>query len=120
MRDIKLPVNTHPDNPIEKRAVSRLIALILLVIVSSVGCDSANIDAPGGSKEGVVTSRGVQLRYIVDFPDGDGPFATIIDAPGSGDVPINHPGMRRDARKFLAKGYAIVRYDKRGTGASGG
>lgn len=43
-----------------------------------------------------------------------------MDAPGSGAVPINHPGLRRDARKFLEKGYAIVRYDKRGSGASGG
>ena len=122
MRDIKWPVNTPPANPIEKRVASRdrFFALLLLVMVISVGCDSGEIDAPGGTKEGVVTSRGVQLRYIVNFPAGNGPFPTIIDAPGSGNISINHPGMRRDARKFLAKGYAIVRYDKRGSGASGG
>ncbi len=121
MSDINLPVNTHPDNPIEKRAASRdrFFALILLVLFSSFGCDSADTP-PGGSKEGVVTSRGVQLRYLLDLPEGDGPFPTIVDAPGSGDVPINHPGLRRDARKFLENGYAVVRYDKRGTGASGG
>ncbi len=115
MRDIKLPVNTPPDTPIEKRVASRnrFFALLLLVMVISVGCDSGEIDAPGSTKEGVVTSRGVQLLYIVNFPAGNGPFPTIIDVPGSGEISINHPGMRRDARKFLAKGYAIVRYDKR-------
>ena len=91
-------------------------AIVGLLLV--IGCDSA--DTSGGSKEGVVTSRGVQLRYILDLPGGDGPFPTIVYGPGSGNVPANHPLLVQHASFFLSLGYAFVRYDKRGTGKSGG
>ena len=122
MRAITVLIDTYPATSIKTRAASRggFFALLLLLMGSSIGCDSADVDAPGSSVEGFVTSRGVQLRYIVNFPEGDGPFPTIVNVPGSGDVPASHPGLRRDARKFLEPGYASVRYDKRGTGASGG
>ena len=119
MNDINGPLHTHPDSPADKRAAALLIALLLFAILFSVGCD-AGFDAPGGSTEGVVISRGVQLRYIVDLPDGDGPFPTIVYGPGSGEVPANHRLVKRHAENFLAQGYAVVRYDKRGTGKSGG
>lgn len=120
MHHILMHTNTHPANPNEQRAPARhkLIPLILLVMVISAGCDSAAL--PGNAQEGTVTSRGVQLRYIVDLPDGSGPFPTIVYGPGSGNVPANHRLVVRHTREFLEKGYAVVRYDKRGTGKSGG
>jgi len=49
MRDIKLPVNTPPDNPIEKRVASRdrFFALLLLVMTNEPELDFAVYQSAG-------------------------------------------------------------------------
>ena len=96
--------------------------IILVLVVGttiSTGCDSAG-DGSGGSLEGFANSGNIQIWYVVDVPKGDGPFPTVILAPGSGNVPANAWRNIESSFNFRQQGYAVVRYDKRGTGKSGG
>ena len=68
---------------------------ITLAISMAPGCDSQG-DGLDASIEGFVTSSGTRIRYIVSLPDGDGPFATVMLAPGSGNFPADHRLFRRD------------------------
>jgi len=98
------------------------LGIILVLVVGttiSTGCDSAG-DGSGGSLEGFANSGNIQIWYEVDLPKGNGPFPTVILAPGSGNVPANAWSNIGSSFKFRQQGYAVVRYDKRGTGKSGG
>jgi pimeloyl-ACP methyl ester carboxylesterase len=65
-------------------------------------------------------SGGVSLRGTVTLPDGDGPWPGIVTIHGASE------GLR-DFRLFahlesllVPAGVAVIRYDRRGSGASGG
>lgn len=75
--------------------------------------------APEPSLEPVrFSSGGVSLGGEIAFPPGSGPFPAVVLVHGSGPVTCdgNHPLVA----PFLAKGIAVLSYDKRGTGQSGG
>jgi putative CocE/NonD family hydrolase len=61
---------------------------------------------------------GVELAVGVSLPAGEGPFPSVLEytAYRLGDMP--DPDHRHE--HLLDRGYAIVRFDVRGTGASGG
>ncbi len=108
------------NTPRRSRFNSWGIILVLVVGTTiSTGCDSAG-EGSGGSLEGFANSGNIQIWYEVDVPKGDGPFPTVILAPGSGNVPANAWRNIESSFKFRQQGYAVVRYDKRGTGKSGG
>jgi pimeloyl-ACP methyl ester carboxylesterase len=67
------------------------------------------------------------LAGTLTLPDGDGPFAAVLIASGSGpiDRDSNHRRARFDVARQLAHalaegGLASLRYDKRGVGATPG
>lgn len=63
-------------------------------------------------------SRGVTLVGRIDYPSGDGPFPAVVIVHGSGEV--TRFSNRGHADALVAAGIAVLRYDKRGVGESGG
>lgn len=70
---------------------------------------------------------GSELVGTLCLPEWDGPHPAVLLLVGSGEVDrdSNHPSMRTEVTRHLAKvladrGIASLRYDKRGVGASAG
>jgi pimeloyl-ACP methyl ester carboxylesterase len=74
----------------------------------------------GWTGPGRVDSGGTSIYYIIDLPEGEGPFLAIVYGPGSGNAPANLRHHVSRAERLIELGYAVVRYDKRGTGRSEG
>lgn len=91
-----------------------------LVGVGLLAASCSSSVGPGEPAEGVAVNGAVELSYVVDFPEGDGPFPTVVYGPGSGDVGADASSVLEHARQLVALGYAVVRYDKRGVGESSG
>lgn len=73
---------------------------------------------PPRSVTGSLANGDVSLRYLLERPPGPGPFPAVVIGHGSGEV-------RKEAFQFLAtnlltRGFAVLRYDKRGVGESTG
>jgi pimeloyl-ACP methyl ester carboxylesterase len=63
-------------------------------------------------------SRGVILAGEVSYPPGAGPFPAVVLVHGSG--PATRAGNAPLVTLFRDLGFAVLAYDKRGTGHSGG
>lgn len=61
---------------------------------------------------------GVPIAYTIDFPSGRGPFPAVVLVHGSGRTTRDDISFLAD--KFRQRGFATLRFDKRGVGASGG
>lgn len=92
--------------------------LLGVTIAFAAGCSDPV--GPGGTTEGVAMNGAVALRYIVDLPEGEGPFPTVVYGPGSGNVSAESSSVLTHARELVRLGFAVVRYDKRGVGGSDG
>ena len=95
-----------------------LVFEILLIFV--FGCSGDSMLGPGDQQEGFVTNGDIKIHYILDLPEGEGPFPAVVYGPGSGNVSANFRTHVAHARKLLELGFAVMRYDKRGTGESDG
>lgn len=75
-------------------------------------------ELPPRTITGSLQNGDVSLRYLLERPAGPGPFPAVVIGHGSGET-------RKDDYRFLAhemllRGFAVLRYDKRGVGQSGG
>ena len=81
---------------------------------------ATRVDSQVGQRMGTFPGRGVTLGGTLLLPPGAGPFPAVAMVHGSGPgtraVPL---GLAR-AALFLRAGYAVLVYDKRGTGVSTG
>jgi pimeloyl-ACP methyl ester carboxylesterase len=82
---------------------------------------------PYAEREVTVTGKaaGVTLAGVLTTPDGPGPFPAVILIAGSGpqnrdEEVFGHPIFAVIADHLARKGIAVLRYDKRGIGASTG
>jgi dipeptidyl aminopeptidase/acylaminoacyl peptidase len=64
------------------------------------------------------STDGVRLSYALDLPPGSGPFPAIVFGHGSGRTTKDEAMVVKSAMTRL--GFAVLRYDKRGVGASTG
>lgn len=64
------------------------------------------------------SSDGVALAGTLTLPAGEAPFPAIVLVHGSG--PITRQLQARLAHFLLTQGFAVLNYDKRGVGESGG
>lgn len=98
-------------------------------LVQATGFGFGTLTATSGAVSSSVTvevigdrfflSDGVRLRYELDLPAGaPGPFPAIIWVHGSG--PLNRNSQRIGTDPLVPFGLAVLRYDKRGVGESGG
>ena len=95
---------------------------VMLLILVGVSCgDSPTAPPPpGGTQSGFVMNGSIRLRWFLDLPEGNPPFPAMVYGPGSGSVSADHESTVRFARELNSIGFAVMRYDKRGTGASNG
>lgn len=63
-------------------------------------------------------SDGVTLSGWLHLPDGPGPYPGVVLVGGSGETPATEWLYNGDF--YVAHGVAVLAYDKRGTGGSGG
>ncbi len=62
----------------------------------------------------------VQLTGVLVKPEGAGPFPAVIFVHGSGPATHDEPAFVVHANTFLRQGFAVLSYDKRGSGESTG
>ena len=110
--------------PADRSTLDRVIAALLSALLLLGGGGGAVADRPvafaGGGGE-------VTLAGTIAVPPGPGPHPAAVLVGGFG--PANRDGAfgergdgayRAWARELAARGLAVLRYDKRGTGESGG
>lgn len=97
----------------------RAHSLLAIALASALGsCDSTT--APADATAGFVMNGDIRLRWFLDLPAGDGPFPAVVYGAGSGNVSASHTSTIGFARGLTDLGFAVMRYDKRGSGASDG
>ena len=62
----------------------------------------------------------VRLAGVLVKPAGSGPFPAVIFVHGAGPATHDEPAFVVHANAFLKRGFAVLTYDKRGSGASTG
>jgi pimeloyl-ACP methyl ester carboxylesterase len=73
---------------------------------------------PPGTPPSTFRSEGIDLAYALDLPPGPGPFPGAVLVHGSG--PSSRNDLRFLSQLLVDRGIAVLRYDKRGVGESGG
>ena len=105
------------------KRVTKAFAVVLFALLAA-GCGSD--DTPSGPTTAPVTpgtsdtfpSGDIRLAYTLDLPAGAGPFPAIVMGHGSGEATRQQQASL--ALGFVQAGFAVLRYDKRGVGGSGG
>jgi uncharacterized protein len=101
-------------------AVTMKVAAVALVALLGGGCGDADAPSAPSTPATIDTfpSGDIRLAYRLDLPTGTGPFPAIVMGHGSGQVTRHQGGSL--AQRLVAGGFAVLRYDKRGVGDSGG
>ena len=95
------------------------LLLALALISPSGGCGGDGPTGPDAPPQSdFFESSGARLHFVLEFPAGAPPFPAIVIGHGSGRVTTSDgaayvPFLRE-------RGFAVLRYDKRGAGASTG
>ena len=92
-----------------------------VTVVAMIGALSAcSVTAPDdeGPQVGTFRSDTTTLAFVLDRPNGSGPFPVVVMVHGSGRTTRDE--MLNLVPQFTARGFAVFRYDKRGVGESGG
>jgi len=84
-----------------------------------LGC--ASLSHYEGRAEAVGFSNGpVKLSGILVEPASQGPFPAVVFVHGSGPSTVDRPAWKAHANAFTSRGFAVLVYDKRGSGRSSG
>jgi pimeloyl-ACP methyl ester carboxylesterase len=98
------------------------VVAVALVATLAAGCAGGDTGAPSApsipAPPDTFPSGDVRLAYALDLPPGPGPFPAIVMGHGSG--PVTRQQQAPLATGFVQAGFAVLRYDKRGVGGSGG
>ena len=103
------------------RRIGKSIAVILGLVVLLFGYNAVRYLLIWQADEAVsFENDGIRFEGTLFKPKKDGVFPAVIILHGSGAETRREPSYRVAARTMLAQGFAILLYDKRGSGASGG
>jgi len=97
--------------------LARVCALVAVTALMACSAPSAAPSAPS-TERGAFPNGEISLSYRLDRPGGVAPFPAVVIGHGSGMTTQNDAQMLADG--FLSRGYAALRYDKRGVGQSTG
>jgi uncharacterized protein len=91
-----------------------------LGLLLSAGCGGGSSPtAPSSGDTGAFfESAGARLHYVLDLPHGAGPFPGVVIGAGSGRTDASDGAAY--VPFLLTRGFAVLRYDKRGAGLSTG
>src|SRR5262245_2682285 len=95
--------------------------LVLAGILALASCGAeGQVAAPAAPSvlTGFFPGGDIQLSYQLEKPAGRGPFPAVVVGHGSGET--TKQACRFLVQPFLQRGYAVLCYDKRGVGQSGG
>jgi dienelactone hydrolase len=101
---------------------SRFALAVSVALTTGLSACGAAVGSPTQLPPRTVTGSfangDVSLSYLLERPPGAGPFPAVVIGYGSGEV-------RKEEFQFLAsnmlsRGFAVLRYDKRGVGNSTG
>jgi pimeloyl-ACP methyl ester carboxylesterase len=95
----------------------RLAAVITWASLGACAAGDSQVPLPAQTRS-AFRSGDVELAYVLDRPPIRGPHPAIVLGHGSGRVRKEDQG--EIAAGFVSAGYAVLRYDKRGVGSSGG
>ncbi len=98
----------------------KMCLVFAILTMCALGCSGDSALGPGGQQEGFVTNGDIKIRYKLDLPEGDSPFPAVVYGPGSGNISADFRTHVAHAKELLELGFAVMRYDKRGTGESDG
>lgn len=94
-----------------------LAAAITVASLAACAAGDSQVAAPAQTRS-TFRNGDVELAYLLDRPAGRGPHPAVVIGHGSGRVRKEDQGEL--AAGFVSAGYAVLRYDKRGVGESGG
>ena len=88
-----------------------------LMAIACAGTDTP--PAAPSSLPATFQSGDAQLAYTIDLPTGGAaPFPAVVLGHGSG--PVVRSDLQSLSTQFTRRGFAVLRFDKRGVGESGG
>lgn len=90
-----------------KTSVIKLISKLTAFILTFT---SLNSYAQTNSISVITTPRGENIQLISNFPKGNGPFPTLILAPGAG-YHMQLPLMEEIDRQLVGNGIAVIRFN---------
>lgn len=94
-----------------------ILSTVFLGACGGASSPTAPVGSPASGRD-TFPSGAIRLSYALDLPAGAGPFPAVVFGHGSGRT-TKDEAMVVKARMTQA-GYAVLRYDKRGVGASTG
>lgn len=92
---------------------AKLATIATLVATTAIGCSYRTEDVAW-------SNDGIRLSGTLYLPKTDGPHAAIVFISGSGTTTRSQRMCREHATHFASRGTAVLMYDKRGCGESGG
>ena len=94
-------------------------ALVLALTFSASGCGSHTPTQPAPLPNAdFFESGGARLHFVLELPPGAGPFPAVVIGQGAGRATTSDGAVY--VPFLLARGFAVLRYDKRGVGQSTG
>ena len=99
------------------RILGLVFALALLLVAYNV---LRHLVFWGATETVTFYSGDISLVGTFAKPDGDGPFPAVVVLLGSGTETRSGPAYRINAANMLRHGFAVLIFDKRGSGDSGG
>jgi pimeloyl-ACP methyl ester carboxylesterase len=104
------------------QSIRRVVLLILLVfIVGAAVFANRNLVRAGIAEEVTIQNQGIELTGVFVRPDTPGPHPVIVMLHGAGTRQTTGNWYYRiHGNVFLRRGFAVLVYDKRGQGQSGG
>jgi len=91
--------------------------LLPLLLLGLAACGTRASQAPS-PMPAFFENAGARLAFSLDLPHGNGPFPAVVLGHGSGKTTRDQ--MRWASDRFVALGFAVLRFDKRGVGESTG
>jgi pimeloyl-ACP methyl ester carboxylesterase len=92
----------------------------VIVMLACLVCAAFVLSAAPRTITGTVPNGNVKLAATLDLPDGPGPHPLVVALHASGAGERDFPSYRHLAQVLPARGIGVVRYDRRGSGASTG
>lgn len=97
----------------------RIALLLFALALPSGGCDGDRPAAPDPPPQSdAFESSGARLHFVLEFPSGAPPYPAVVIGHGAGRATTS------DGARYVPflreRGFAVLRYDKRGVGASTG
>lgn len=98
---------------------SRAALLVVALALAASGCGGDSPTQPVPMPDGdFFESAGARLYFVLESPPGGGPFPAVVIGQGSGRATTSDGALY--VPFLLERGFAVLRYDKRGVGRSTG